>query len=90
MNWRDDREISIQRQELRRSEREIGERTTCQQCRDDGEREELEEVDNILFHLGARFGCDALNDGDGIQGKRVETVADKHGDGYVRQQGHQK
>ena len=82
--------ISIQRQGLRRSEREIGERMTCQQRRDDGDGEELEEVDNIFFHLGARFGRDAVNYGDGIQGKRVETVADKHGDGYVRQQGHQK
>ena len=46
--------ISMQRQRLWRSERDIRESKIGNQCMYDGEREEQEEVDEISFRLGAR------------------------------------
>ena len=53
--------ISRRRQGLRRSVREIRERTTCQKCRYDRDREEQEGVDEISFRFGTRFDRDAVN-----------------------------
>ena len=43
-----------------------------------------------FFHLGTRVNCDKVNNWYGIQGKLVETAADKHGDGDVVQWGQQQ
>ena len=46
--------ISIRRQGIRQSKREIRERNTGQQCRYDADGEEWEEVDEISFRIGTR------------------------------------
>ena len=53
--------ISIRRQGLRRSKRDIRERKTRQQCRYNGDGKERGEVDEIFFRLGARVDRNTVN-----------------------------